>query len=122
MSTNVGSGAVPAGSAMTRSLEDNAVLVIGRGSGLAYAIVRAVAAAGAHVVAAGRQQEALAAAYAGEQGITTEMVALLDEASIAAWASGWAASTTWSPPRPRGPAVVWRTWTATRSGSPSTPR
>ena len=84
MSTNTGPGAVPMGSVMTGSLEGKTVLVIGRGSGLAYAIVLAAAAAGAHVVAAGRRQETLSAAYAGEPAISTELVDLTDEASIAA--------------------------------------
>jgi NAD(P)-dependent dehydrogenase (short-subunit alcohol dehydrogenase family) len=84
MSTNAGPGAVPMGSVITGSLEGKTVLVIGRGSGLAYAIVLAAAAAGAHVVAAGRRQEKLSAAYAGEPAIGTEMVDVTDEASIAA--------------------------------------
>jgi NAD(P)-dependent dehydrogenase (short-subunit alcohol dehydrogenase family) len=69
---------------MTGSLKGKTVLVIGRGSGLARAIALAAAEAGAHVVAAGRQQEALATAYAGEPSISTEAVDLTDEASIAA--------------------------------------
>ena len=69
---------------MTGSLKDQTVLVIGRGSGLARAIVLAAQDAGAQVIAAGRGQEALVAAYAGEPGITTETVDLTDEASIAA--------------------------------------
>jgi NAD(P)-dependent dehydrogenase (short-subunit alcohol dehydrogenase family) len=69
---------------VTRSLKDQTVLVIGRGSGLARAIVLAAQEAGAQVIAAGRGREALVAAYAGEPGITTETVDLTDEASIAA--------------------------------------
>jgi len=69
---------------MTGSLKDQTVLVIGRGSGLARAVVLAAVDAGARVVAAGRDQETLAAAYAGEAGVSTEMVDLNDEASIAA--------------------------------------
>ena len=69
---------------MTGSLKDQTVLVIGRGSGLARAVVLAAIDAGARVVAAGRDQETLAAAYAGEAGVSTEMVDLNDEASIAA--------------------------------------
>ena len=60
------------------------MLVIGRGSGLARAIALAASDAGAQVVAAGRNPEALPAAYAGEPGITAEAVDLTDEASIAA--------------------------------------
>ena len=69
---------------MTGSLKDQTVLVIGRGSGLARAIALAAQDAGAQVVAAGRDPDALAAAYAGEPGISTETVDLTDEASIAA--------------------------------------
>jgi NAD(P)-dependent dehydrogenase (short-subunit alcohol dehydrogenase family) len=69
---------------MTESLKGQAVLVIGRGSGLARAIALAVLDAGARVIAAGRDQEKLSAAYADEPGISTEIVDLTDEASIAA--------------------------------------
>ena len=48
------------------SLKGTTVLVVGRGSGLARAIALAAQDAGAHVVAAGRDQETLSAAYAGE--------------------------------------------------------
>jgi NAD(P)-dependent dehydrogenase (short-subunit alcohol dehydrogenase family) len=66
------------------SLKDQTVLVVGRGSGIAGAIVSAVRDAGARVVAAGRSKENLAAAYDGEPGISIEAVDLTDEASIAA--------------------------------------
>ena len=69
---------------MTGPLQDQNVLVIGRAGGLAGAIAIAARDAGARVTAAGRDQPALAAAYAGEPGITTETVDLTDEASIAA--------------------------------------
>jgi NAD(P)-dependent dehydrogenase (short-subunit alcohol dehydrogenase family) len=69
---------------MTGSLKDQTVLVIGRGSGLARAIVLAARDEGAEVVAAGRDQEALGAAYEGEPDVSTELVDLNDEASIAA--------------------------------------
>jgi NAD(P)-dependent dehydrogenase (short-subunit alcohol dehydrogenase family) len=69
---------------MTGSLKDQTVLIIGRGSGLARAIALAARDEGAHVVAAGRSQEALGAAYDGEPGISSESVDLTDEASIAA--------------------------------------
>jgi NAD(P)-dependent dehydrogenase (short-subunit alcohol dehydrogenase family) len=69
---------------MNGSLKDQTVLVIGRGSGLARAIALAAQDAGAQVVAAGRGQEALAAAYAGEPGVSVETVDVTDEASIAA--------------------------------------
>lgn len=71
---------------MTGSLRDQTVLVIGRGSGIAHAVVLAARGAGAHVVAAGRDPRALAAAYEGDPGVTTETVDLTDEASIAALA------------------------------------
>jgi NAD(P)-dependent dehydrogenase (short-subunit alcohol dehydrogenase family) len=69
---------------MTGSLKGQTVLVIGRGSGLARAIALAALDAGARVVAAGRDQEKLSAAYADEPGISTETVDVTDEASIAA--------------------------------------
>ena len=69
---------------MTGPLQDEAVLVIGRGGGLARAICLAARDAGAQVTAAGRDQRTLHAAYAGEPGISTETVDLTDEASIAA--------------------------------------
>ena len=69
---------------MTEPLKDQTVLVIGRGSGLARAIALIAADAGARVIVAGRNQEMLAAAYAGEPGIRAELVDLTDESSIAA--------------------------------------
>ena len=69
---------------MTGSLKDQTVLVIGRGSGLARAIALAAQDAGAQVIVVGRRADALAAAYAGEPGISTETVDLTVEASIAA--------------------------------------
>jgi hypothetical protein len=48
------------------------------------AVALAARDAGAEVVAAGRDQRALAGSYGGEPGITTESVDLNDEASIAA--------------------------------------
>jgi NAD(P)-dependent dehydrogenase (short-subunit alcohol dehydrogenase family) len=69
---------------MTGPLQNQTVLVIGRGSGLARAICLAARDAGARVVAAGRSQEALTASYAGEPSISTEAVDVTDEASIAA--------------------------------------
>jgi NAD(P)-dependent dehydrogenase (short-subunit alcohol dehydrogenase family) len=67
---------------MNGSLRDQTVLVIGRGSGIARAITVAARDAGARVIAAGRGQEGLSAAYAGEPGIAIEAVDLNDEASI----------------------------------------
>jgi len=51
---------------MTGPLQDQNVLVIGRAGGLAGAIAIAARDAGARVTAAGRDQPALATAYAGE--------------------------------------------------------
>jgi NAD(P)-dependent dehydrogenase (short-subunit alcohol dehydrogenase family) len=72
---------------LTATLQDQTVLVIGRGSGLARAIVLAAADAGARVIAAGRDAAALAAAYADEAAVTAEHVDLTDEDSIAALAA-----------------------------------
>jgi NAD(P)-dependent dehydrogenase (short-subunit alcohol dehydrogenase family) len=69
---------------MNEALKGQTVLVIGRGSGLARATALAALDAGARVVAAGRDQESLAAAYAGDPGVSAETVDLTDEASIAA--------------------------------------
>ncbi len=68
---------------MTRPLEDQTVLVVGRGSGFARAIALAARDAGARVVAAGRNQETLPAAYSGEPGVSTDYVDLTDDDSIA---------------------------------------
>jgi NADP-dependent 3-hydroxy acid dehydrogenase YdfG len=69
---------------MTGPLQDHTVLVIGRGSGIAHAVATAARDAGAHVVAAGRSTDALAAAYADEHRITTDYVDVTDDASISA--------------------------------------
>jgi NAD(P)-dependent dehydrogenase (short-subunit alcohol dehydrogenase family) len=68
---------------MTGLLQDQTVLVVGRGSGFARAIALAARDAGARVVAAGRNKEALSAAYAGEPGVSTDYVDLTDDGSIA---------------------------------------
>jgi NAD(P)-dependent dehydrogenase (short-subunit alcohol dehydrogenase family) len=67
-------------------LDGQTVLVIGRPSGIAGAIVSAAREAGARVVAAGRDRAALDAAYADDPNITTESVDLTDEGSIGALA------------------------------------
>jgi len=69
---------------MTGPLQGETVLVVGRGGGIARAVVVAARDAGARVIAAGRDQQALDKAYAGEADIGTETVDLTDEASIAA--------------------------------------
>jgi NAD(P)-dependent dehydrogenase (short-subunit alcohol dehydrogenase family) len=71
---------------MSASLENRTVLVVGRGSGIARATVTALLAAGAKVVAAGRDHEALSAAYKGTD-VETATIDLNDEASIAALAA-----------------------------------
>ncbi|GAB1824405.1 SDR family oxidoreductase [Herbidospora sp. RD11066] len=70
---------------MPSSLEGQTVVVIGRGSGIARAIVLAARAHGARVVVAGRDQEALRTAY-DDEGITPEHVDITDDDSIAALA------------------------------------
>ncbi|WP_436532337.1 SDR family oxidoreductase [Actinoplanes sp. HUAS TT8] len=73
------------GSDTSGALGGKTVLVIGRAGGIAAAITRAAREAGATVVVAGRDPEALAAAY-DDPGITAEQVDLADESSIAALA------------------------------------
>jgi NAD(P)-dependent dehydrogenase (short-subunit alcohol dehydrogenase family) len=70
---------------MNEALRDRTVLVVGRGAGIARAIVEACRAAGANVIAAGRDQEKLDSAYR-DTGVSTEVVDLLDDASITALA------------------------------------
>lgn len=67
---------------MTAELKDQTVLVIGRASGIARAVTETVRDAGANVIVAGRDKDALAAAY-DDPGITAEYADLTDEASIA---------------------------------------
>jgi short-subunit dehydrogenase involved in D-alanine esterification of teichoic acids len=69
---------------MTGPLQDQTVLVVGRGSGIARAVTLTARDAGAQVTAAGRDEAALDAAYADEPGIGTETVDLPDDASITA--------------------------------------
>jgi NAD(P)-dependent dehydrogenase (short-subunit alcohol dehydrogenase family) len=70
---------------MTASLKGRTVLVIGRGSGIAKAVTLAVRDLGGTVVVAGRNPQALAAAY-DDPGVTAETVDLTDEATVAALA------------------------------------
>jgi NAD(P)-dependent dehydrogenase (short-subunit alcohol dehydrogenase family) len=70
---------------MSASLQDRTVLVVGRGSGIARATTLAVLAAGARVVVAGRNADALTAAY-DDPGITAEHLDLTDETSVSALA------------------------------------
>jgi NAD(P)-dependent dehydrogenase (short-subunit alcohol dehydrogenase family) len=69
---------------VTGPLQGQSVLVVGRSGGIARAVTIAARDAGAKVIAAGRDKDALAAAYAGEPAISTEAVDLTDDASIAA--------------------------------------
>ena len=69
---------------MATSLQDRTVVVIGRSSGIARAITDTATAAGAQVIVAGRDPEALAAAYDGK--VRAERVDVTDDASIAAFA------------------------------------
>ncbi|MGH2872970.1 MAG: SDR family oxidoreductase [Solirubrobacteraceae bacterium] len=73
-------------SSKVAGLEGKSVLIIGRPSGIAGAIVTAVREVGARVVIAGRDKALLQAAYGEEPSITTEIVDLTDEASIVALA------------------------------------
>ncbi len=66
-------------------LAGRTVLVVGRAGGIARAVTLAVRAAGGAVVVAGRDPEALAAAY-DDPGISAERVDLTDEGSVAALA------------------------------------
>jgi NAD(P)-dependent dehydrogenase (short-subunit alcohol dehydrogenase family) len=70
---------------MSASLTGRTVLVVGRGSGIARATTLAIRAAGATVVVAGRDKNALAAAY-DDPGITAEQIDLTDESSVRALA------------------------------------
>jgi NAD(P)-dependent dehydrogenase (short-subunit alcohol dehydrogenase family) len=71
---------------MGGTLDGKRVLVVGRGSGIARAIADVALREGAEVIAAGRDPEALAAAYAGVERVTAERVDLTDDASIEALA------------------------------------
>jgi NAD(P)-dependent dehydrogenase (short-subunit alcohol dehydrogenase family) len=71
---------------MATSLQGKTVLVVGRGGGLAQAIVEAARAQGAKVIAAGRQPDALKKTYENDPGVSVETVDLTDDASIAALA------------------------------------
>lgn len=72
---------------MGRTLDGQRVLVVGRGSGIARAIAEVALREGAEVIVAGRDPEALAAAYAGVERVSAERVDLTDDASIEALAA-----------------------------------
>ena len=67
---------------MGNTLRDKTVLVGGRGSGIARAVALLTQSEGARVIAAGRDQAKLAAAYDGID-ITAETVDITDDGSIA---------------------------------------
>jgi NAD(P)-dependent dehydrogenase (short-subunit alcohol dehydrogenase family) len=69
---------------MTGPIQDQTVLVVGRGSGIARAIVVASRDAGARVVAAGLDESRLATEYADEENVTAQSVDLTDDSSIEA--------------------------------------
>lgn len=71
---------------MSAKLTGKRVLVIGRGSGIARAISQSAREAGAQIIVASRNQQALADAYADDDAITTHAVDLTDDKSIAALA------------------------------------
>lgn len=72
---------------MNTDLTGKTVLVIGRGSGIARAVVDAAAAAGARIIVAGRTPSALAEAYADRPEIAVEIVDVTDEGSVEALAA-----------------------------------
>jgi hypothetical protein len=74
------------------------------------------------VVAAGRDREALPAAYDGEPGVSTEHVDLTDEASIAALDERLGTVDHVVSTPSAAPGAGSRTWTGTRSGGRLTPR
>lgn len=72
---------------MSGALDGKRVLVVGRGSGIARAIADVALREGAEVIVAGRDPEALGAAYAGVERVSVERVDLTDDASIEALAA-----------------------------------
>ena len=70
---------------MSTSLQDRTVVVIGRSSGIARAVAESAVSAGAQVIVAGRDPEALAEAYEGK--FRAERVDVTDDASIASFAA-----------------------------------
>jgi NAD(P)-dependent dehydrogenase (short-subunit alcohol dehydrogenase family) len=65
------------------ALTGRTVLVIGRASGIAHAVVMAVRDAGATVIAASREQAELKTAYGDDPSIETASVDVTDETSVA---------------------------------------
>ena len=66
---------------MGNALQDNTVVVVGRGSGIARAVALQARDEGARVIVAGRDKAKLADAYAGLD-ITAETVDITDDSSI----------------------------------------
>jgi NAD(P)-dependent dehydrogenase (short-subunit alcohol dehydrogenase family) len=67
------------------ALRDKTVVVVGRGSGIARAVVLLAQSEGARVIAAGRDQAKLASAYS-DSDVAAEVVDITDDDSIAALA------------------------------------
>jgi len=67
------------------SLQGKRVVIVGRGGGIAKAVTMLARSEGARVVVAGRDSEALAAGYDGED-ISAETVDVTDDESISAFA------------------------------------
>ena len=67
------------------ALQGKSVIVVGRGGGIARAIILLARSEGAQIIVAGRDSAALAAGYE-DDGIVAESVGVTDDASIAAFA------------------------------------
>ena len=67
------------------SLQGKCVVIVGRGGGIAKAVTMLARSEGARVVVAGRDSEALAAGYDGED-VSAETVDVTDDESISAFA------------------------------------
>ena len=72
---------------MGTTLQDQSVLVIGRPSGIARAIVLAARGEGAQVIVAGRDPQKLREAYPDDAGVRAETVDVTDDDAIAALAA-----------------------------------
>lgn len=70
---------------MDNALRDKTVLVVGRGSGIARAVVLLAQSEGARIIVAGRNRAKLASAYSAAD-VTAEFVDVTDDESIAALA------------------------------------
>jgi NADP-dependent 3-hydroxy acid dehydrogenase YdfG len=79
---------------MGTALQDNTVVVVGRGSGIARAVALLAHHEGARVIVAGRDKAKLADAYAGLP-ITAESVDITDDATIGALPTALVPSIMW---------------------------